>query len=125
MQLVGFPMDMDQINKTHIELTGIQNKWFKELSKSKVIKDYEWTLQIQAFKKKNAELKVKHIPIDQFKTELNSNSGKQIAGLLYDHLGLEVINTTDSGLPSTDRETLEALYTQLVKKYNLTEEDLK
>jgi DNA polymerase-1 len=124
MQLVGFPMDMQQINKTHKELTDIQTKWLKELSQSKLVKKYEWTMQVQAFQKKNAELKVKHVPIDQFKVELNSNSGKQIAGLLYDQLGLEVINTTDSGLPATDRETLEALYTQLVKKYNLTKDDL-
>jgi DNA polymerase-1 len=124
MQLVGFPMDKAQINKTDKELTHIQNKWFKTLSQSKLVKDYEWKLQVAAFTEKNAKLKVKHIPISEFKTELNSNSGKQIAGLLYDHLGLEVINTTDSGLPSTDRETLEALYTQLFKKYNLTEEDL-
>lgn len=125
MQLVGFPMDKDQIDKTHKELLTIQNKWLKELSKSKLVKEYEWTLQIQAFKKKNAELKVKHIPIEHFKTELNPNSGKQLTGLLYDKLGFEILNTTDSGLPSTDRETLEALYAQLIHEYQLTEEDLK
>ena len=125
MQLVGFPMDKDQIDKTHKELLAIQNKWLKSLSKSKLIKEYEWTLQVQAFKKKNTELKVKHIPIDEFKTELNPNSGKQLIGLLYDKLGFEVINTTDSGLPATDRETLEALYAQLIHDYQLTEDDLK
>ena len=125
MQLVGFPMDMDQINKTHKELLVIQKKWLKELAKSKLVKEYEWTLQIEAFKKKNAELKVKHIAIDHFKTELNPNSGKQLTGLLYDKLGFDVINTTDSGLPSTDRETLEAMYAQLIHDHQLTEDDLK
>jgi DNA polymerase-1 len=124
MQLVGFPMDKAQIDKTHKELSAIRKKWEKQLEQSKIVKDYAWKLQVNAFIKKNAELKVKHIPIDQFKTELNPNSGKQIAGLLYDHLGLKIINTTDSGLPATDKETLEALYTQLLKKYNLTEDDL-
>ena len=70
-------------------------------------------------------MKVKHIPIEHFKTELNPNSGKQLTGLLYDKLGFEILNTTDSGLPSTDRETLEALYAQLIHEYQLTEEDLK
>jgi DNA polymerase I-like protein with 3'-5' exonuclease and polymerase domains len=118
-------MDKQQIDKTHEELLAIQNKWLKELARSKLVKEYEWTLQIQAFKKKNAELKVKHIPIDHFKTELNPNSGRQLTGLLYDKLGFDVINTTDSGLPSTDRETLEALYAQLIHDYQLTESDLR
>jgi DNA polymerase-1 len=125
MQLVGFPMDMDQINKTHKELQTIQNKWFRELEKSKLIKEYEWKLQVNAFKEKNAKLKVKHAPLEQFKTTLNPNSGKQLTGLLYEHFGFDVINTTDSGLPATDRDTLEALYNQLMHEHQLTEEDLK
>lgn len=125
MQLVGFPMDKDQIETTHKELLTIQTKWLKELARSKLIKEYEWTLQIEAFKKKNSELKVKHIPMDQFKTKLNPNSGKQLTGLLYEHFGFDVINTTDSGLPATDRETLEALYKKLIYENQLTEEDLK
>jgi DNA polymerase-1 len=125
MQLVGFPMDKEQIHKTDKELTSIQKKWLKQLSKSKLVKDYEWKLQQKAFIKKNQELKVKYISIDNFKTTLNPNSGLQLIGLLYEHLGFDVINTTDSGLPSTDGDTLEALYKQLVYKYQITEEELE
>ena len=90
-----------------------------------VLVDDEWKLQVAAFKEKNAKLKVKHAPLDQFKTTLNPNSGKQLIGLLYEHFGFDVINTTDSGLPATDRDTLIALYNQLMHEHQLTEEDLK
>jgi DNA polymerase-1 len=125
MQLIGMPMDKEQIHKTDKELTSIQKKWLKQLSKSKLVKDYEWKLQQKAFIKKNQELKVKYISIDNFKTTLNPNSGLQLIGLLYGHLGFEVINTTDSGLPSTDGDTLEALYNQLIYQYQIIEEELE
>ena len=125
MQLVGFPMDMEQIKKTHVELLFTQKKWENVLIKSKLVKDYEWKLQIQAFTKKNSELKVKHIPVSEFKTKLNPNSGKQLAGLLYEHMEFEATNFTDTGQPSTDRDTLESLYNQLMHQHNLTEDDLK
>ncbi len=125
MQLVGFPMDINQVDKTQKELLTIQNKWQRILDNSKIIKKYEWNLQVQAFTKKNSELKVKHIPIGEFKTKFNPGSGKQLAGLLYDNMKFDVINLTDTGQPATDRDTLESLYNQLMHQHNLTEEDLK
>ena len=124
MQLVGFPMDMDQIQKTDKELHQIQKKWLKVLRDSSLVKDCEWLLQVEAFTKKNNELKTKFIPLSQFKAVFNPNSGRQVSMLLYDQLRFPVLNTTDTGLPSTDGDTLEALYSQLMNQYNLTEEDL-
>lgn len=41
--------------------------------------------------------------------QLNINSPKQLGGYLFDTLNLPVISETDSGSPSTDSDTLEAL----------------
>jgi DNA polymerase-1 len=124
MQLVGFPMDMGQIQQTNKILSKIQRKYLQYLQHNKIVKDFEWTLQKKAFIEKNAALKRKVIPIEQFKTQLNTNSGPQVAQLLYGHLGLPIINTTDSGAPSTDGDTLESLYNHVIQEYGLTDEDL-
>jgi DNA polymerase-1 len=125
MQLIGFPMDKDQIYKTDIELSNISKHWKKVLSSSPIVKKYEWELQVKAYKKKNSELKTKVIPISEFKTQFNPNSGNQVSGLLYEYMGLPVIETTDTGLPSTDGDTLNTLFNRLINEYQLTEDDLK
>lgn len=125
MQLIGFPMDYEQIKKTNKELSKIHKKYLTQLHHNPLVMDFEWILQKEAFTKKNAELKKKVIPIEQFKTKLNPNSGPQVSKLLYEYLGLPVINTTDTGAPSTDKETLESLLNHVINEYQLTEEDLK
>ena len=125
MQLIGFPMDIEQINVTANELNSIQNKHLIDLEVNPIIEKYEWELQKEAFVKKNKELKIKYISIDNFKTKFNPNSGIQLSKLLYEYIGLDIINTTDKGLPATDKDTLQSLYNQLIQQYNLSEEELK
>ena len=121
MQLVGFPMDYSQVKKTAKELNKIQKTYLTKLYGSQLVKDYEWILQKEAFIAKNKALKKKFIPIEEFKTRLNPNSGQQVAGLLYDYLGFPVVNTTDTGAPATDKETLESMYKQLIQQYDIDE----
>jgi DNA polymerase-1 len=125
MQLIGFPIDYQEIKKTNKELTKIQKKYLNQLYNNELVKEFEWILQKEAYAKKHAELKRKIIPLSQFKTKLNPNSGNQVAKLLYEYLELPVINTTDTGLPATDKETLESLLNHVIHKYQLSEEDLK
>jgi DNA polymerase I-like protein with 3'-5' exonuclease and polymerase domains len=124
MQLVGFPMDYPQVEKTAKELNKIQKVYLTKLYNSKLVKDYEWVLQKEAFIAKNKSLKKKFIPIEQFKDRLNPNSGIQVAGLLYNHLGFPVVNTTDTGAPATDKETLEGMYKQLLQQFDIDEKEL-
>lgn len=125
MQLIGFPMDKAQIVKTNKELKKIHRKYINQLHNSKLIQEFEWQLQREAYVKKNQKLKRKVVSLDQFKTKLNPNSGQQVAKLLHEYLDLPILNTTDSGLPTTDKDTLQALYNHVVNQYELTEEDLK
>jgi DNA polymerase-1 len=125
MQLVGFPMEYSEIKKASKELNKIQRKHLNSLSNNKLIQDFEWLLQKEAFIKKNKELKKKYISINQFKTKLNTNSGPQVSKLLYEYLEFPIINTTDSGLPATDKDTLTTLYKQLIQQFNIDESELK
>lgn len=43
------------------------------------------------------------------RNEFNPNSGNQLRVLLYEVMGLPIIDTTDTGLPSTDADTLAKL----------------
>jgi DNA polymerase-1 len=124
MQLIGFPMEYSEIKKASKELNKIQKRHLNSLSNNKLIQDFEWLLQKEAFIKKNKELKKKYIPISGFKTSLNSNSGIQVAKLLYEYLEFPIINTTDTGLPATDKDTLIALYNQLIQEFNINESEL-
>lgn len=124
MELIGLPMGKNQIIKTEQELLDIHSKWLNQLYSLPLIKQYNWQLQKQAFIKKNLLLKRKFIPLEDFKTKLNPNSGKQLQGLLYDSFGFEVIEKTAKGQPSTSADTLEKLLNQLIHKYQITEEEL-
>jgi len=124
MELVGMPMDMATIDKLDKELEHIHNTNLQVVRDSKIIKDYELNLQWKAFKAANLKLKKKIRPLDDFVQEFNPGSGTQLAGLLFDHLGFEVIETTDSGSPATGKKVLKRLYKQLLNDLNLTDEDI-
>ena len=116
MQLNGLPMNMQTILETKKEIEGIKNKYLSVLNNSELVKNYEWELQKKEFIKTNAKLKKKIRPIEEFVTTFNPNSGQQLGGFLFDYLGLPIINRTDTGQPSTDKETLETLLKQLEKE---------
>ena len=80
------------------EIEGIQQsildlKCVREFRKQKTIKEvWEYNLK--------AKTKVKKLPAEL--VEFNPNSGTQVAELLHDFLKVEVIDTTKTGLPSTN-----------------------
>lgn len=123
-ELVGMPFDMNTVLDTEKELLAIKDKWNRRLQRLDTIKSFNWLLQKEAFIKKNEELKKKYIPIDQFETTINPNSGIQVSKLLYDFIGLEVLSTTDKGNPSTDKDALKEHLNILLTKYEITEDEL-
>ena len=59
--------------------------------------------------KKNTTLKKKRVTIADAKEEFNPNSSTQLQDFLYNFCGLLVNSTTDSGLPSTSKESISDL----------------
>lgn len=110
IELIGLPMDMKRVHIVENQLNEIADK------ASSIIKDICEQLGIhQALRqmlvdKDNEKLKTKKRTLDDYKDYFfNPNSNPHLSYLLYDHLGLPVINYTKTKQPSTDGATIEAL----------------
>lgn len=110
LELTGMPMDMSMVQKAKEELETLDNGYLSTISNSPIIHQFNTWIQVQAMNKANAKLKTKQHPLEKFKDVVfNPNSNPQLQVLLYDQLGLPVLDRTDTGLPATGGETLEKL----------------
>jgi len=125
MELNGMPMDYATVLSVHQKLKQISEKHLTILRGSQIIKDYEWQRQREAMFVANLLLKKKVKPFEDFEDPFNPNSSKQLQELLYNTLGFEVIDTTDTGLPATGGETLQKLLNKLTNEHNLTDKELE
>jgi DNA polymerase I len=125
MELIGMPMDMDQVQHAKSYLEDIIAKQYQIFNKSRIIKKFTWELNRLEMIKANAKLKSKVKSIMDFDVEYNPNSGNHNQNLIYDFMGNEVIDTTDSGLPATGKETLEKVLNKLIHEHGITEDELK
>ena len=109
MMLTGLPMNMSKVvkAKTTISLINMRNKSIinnhPAVAKARFINNRE------SWVKANAKLKKKVRPITDFNDEFNPNSDLQLRTLLYEVLKLPVLDTTDSGLPSTSSKVIKRL----------------
>lgn len=109
MQLTGLPVNIDTVGVVKNDMLLDQNKALLTISASPLIQEFTHILNEQYVEKRNSEWKVKRITVADANEEFNPNSGPQLQKLLYTFLGLPVISTTESKLPSTDGDTLKAL----------------
>lgn len=110
IELVGMPIDPNKVAEAKIEMTAIAEKHMAFIQKSPIVKDFHYTQLMLRVDKDNAKLKTKKRIIEDFAdVKFNPNSDQQLAGLLYDYLGYEVIDKTKSGAPATGSKTLTKL----------------
>jgi DNA polymerase-1 len=121
MQLSGMPMDYDQVLRVNEALVGISNDALDRIRSSGLIKSFENVLLIDFTKQKNEEwVKKRATPNEILQMAQNSelvrkaitfnpNSDPQMRKLLYEMLGLPVIDRTDTKLPATGGKTLKKL----------------
>ena len=110
MQLTGMPVNMPRSIEVNNHLTTEQDRLLQKILADPIIqkftRDY---LDVEHAEKRNSKLKTKRIaPGDEPQT-FNPNSDPQMRALFFDWLKLPVINLTDSKLPSTDGESIEAM----------------
>jgi DNA polymerase-1 len=110
MELTGLPMNAARIQKVKAELQAMEADHLKVIEGSPLIQAMNLHVQTKAMQAANAKLKVKQHPLEKFKDlQFNPNSGPQLQVLLYEHMGLPVLDLTDTKQPSTGADTLEKL----------------
>lgn len=110
IELTGMPMDPAAIQKTKQELEAKQSKWLDTIHSSNLIKTMNLLVQTKTMEAANAKLKTKQHPLEKFSgVTFNPNSGPQLQVLLYDMMGLPVLDSTETGQPATGAETIEKL----------------
>jgi len=118
MELTGMPLDPKRVQEVKAELTTIQQKHLDTIFGSGVIEtlnlllqESEWDKDYQSRRAKAKNpLKIQPKDIAEFRNvTFNPNSGPQMQRLLYEQMGLPIIDKTDSGQPAVGADTLEKL----------------
>ena len=110
IELTGMPLNAAKVQEVKGKLEAVQQIHLDVIQTNGVIKTLELLLQTSAMEAANAKLKVKQHPLSKFSdVTFNPNSGPQLQRLLYEQMGMPVIDLTDTKQPATGAETLEKL----------------
>ena len=110
MELTGMPIDMDAVFAAREELEKIVSEHKAYLDASPIVQEFHYQQLEARVAHDNTKLKKKVRTIEEYKeVKFNPGSDQQLQRLIYDFLGYEVIDTTDSGAPATGSKTLEKL----------------
>lgn len=118
MELTGMPMSTKAIQTAKEQLESQRDTHLAVITNSDVIKALTLLLQQTAwendFEGRKAKAKNPHKILPKDLTafdamEFNPNSGPQLQRLLYEQMGLPVIDLTDTKQPATGAETIEKL----------------
>lgn len=118
IELTGMPMEPIQIKLAKQELETLANGYLATLQNSPVIKMFnllirqsEWEKDFEGRKakaKNPGKILPKNLAFFDDKT-FNPNSGPQLQRLLYEQMGLPVLDFTDTKQPATGGDTLKKL----------------
>lgn len=110
MQCTGMPMEKTQIGVARQEITAIIKKAEQVFQQRALIQKFNTRLQHETMVKDNLALKTKQHPIEKYANLVfNPNSGPQLQRLLYEDMGLPVIDRTKTKQPATGGKTLKKL----------------
>lgn len=118
IELTGMPLSKTKVEETKEKLLKIQIENLDKITNSPVIKMLNLLLQDSAWNKDYEDRKAKAknpgkiLPKNReafAELAFNPNSGPQLQRLLYEQMGLPVIDLTDTKQPATGAETLEKL----------------
>lgn len=118
MELTGMPMDATTVVEARTELEKQRDEHLAIIQGSPVIKMLNLVLQENAWTNDYEARKAKAVnpgkilpkPKEAFTDlEFNPNSGPQLQRLLYEQMGMPVIDYTDTKQPATGADTIEKL----------------
>lgn len=110
MEMTGLPINAARLQEVKAEVVQLREKHLAEIHGNPRIAEMDLHVQTKAMDAANAKLKTKQHPLEKFKElKFNPGSPQQLQVLLYQHMGLPVIDLTDTKQPATGGETLEKL----------------
>lgn len=112
MQLTGMPLNIKTVRKVKKDLEQDRDQAIATMRSSQLVQEYEHIRVQNWVADRNNKLKVKRVTAADCKDSdkaFNPNSPNQLQYLLYEQLGLPVLNLTKSKQPATDKKTLKAL----------------
>ena len=109
MQIVGIPFSMKRVKRVHRFLTAFQEKALRTVLDSTAAGLTSLVLAQKWADAKNQKLKKKRVTAEDWPESFNIGSDQQLAVMLYEVMGLPVLETTKSGAPSTAGDVLDVL----------------
>lgn len=110
LEMTGMPLNKERVKEVREQLEEIQMTHLNVIQNSIHIQSLNLLLQQAAMEAANAKLKKKQHPLEKFAdVTFNPNSGPQLQKLLYEQMGLPVLDKTDTGLPATGADTIAKL----------------
>ena len=108
-QLNGLPIDHNEVVRFESKLNQEGSQLESFIRSTNAVKNAEYLLAERLTEKRNSKLKKKQTTIKENLQPINLHSGDQLRVLVYDIMQLPILETTDSGLPSTSKSTLKDL----------------
>lgn len=109
MQLTGMPINMDRVLEVEQILQKDSDAAVNTIQSSKLVQEFTYHLNEEWVRTKNETYKKKRVTLAEANEVFNPNSDKQLGDLLYNQIGLPVIELTKGGSPAVDGDTIEAL----------------
>lgn len=109
MQLTGLPVNMDRVKEVRKILEADEKKALDFISKSILVQQFEYQMNLEWVDARNAKLKKKRVSMADAKEEFNPDSPLQVQKLLFDMIGLPILGKTKTGQPETGKDALKAL----------------
>lgn len=109
MELTGLPVNMKRVLEVEQILLNDKQVALTKLMGHAFINECVYFLKEQLVEKKHKLWKKKRTSVDEVVLEFNPNSDQQLQVLLYEIIGLPVIDVTDSGAPSVGKKTIDKL----------------
>lgn len=109
MQLTGLPLNMKRTVEVESHLTRDREDAMSRIQSSPLVQEFIHNANEQWVINKNNTLKVKRVTIDDANESFNPNSPAQLQTLLYEQIGLPVLEVTASKQPATGSSILKSL----------------
>lgn len=108
-QLNGLPIEPNEVGKFSKELNKEGEELINKLISTNEVKEAQWKLAETTTFKRNAKLKTKQTTIEENLEPFNFGSPKQLQVLVYDVMGLPIIEYTESKEAAVGKKVLHTL----------------